>query len=287
MRTHLLISCPDRPGIVAAVTRFLFEHGANIVESDQYTTNPWGGTFFMRIAFDLDADRNPAGGPQGPTAAKAAFAKVAEPFHMDWQWHTTTPLKRMAVFVSKETHCLQDLLWHWKIGELPVEIALVLSNHPDAIEEVDHYGLPFTLANQPDRQGREQQQLALLEEAKVDFIVLARYMQILSSSFVEAYRHRIINIHHSFLPAFAGAKPYQQAYERGVKIVGATAHYVTEELDEGPIIEQDVARVSHKDGPQQLRRIGRSIERSVLTQAVRWHAEDRILVFGKKTVVFS
>ena len=279
-RSRILISCPDRPGIVAAVSQCLFKHGANIVQSDQYSTNPDDGTFFMRIEFDLPrtSDREPL---------RRSFADVAREFNMEWQLLHREQVKRMAIFVSKENHCLNELLWQWQWGELHVEIPMVISNHTLLQKEVEAAGIPFHHVPITPETKQEQELLELqLMEGKVDFIVLARYMQILSPTLLDHYRNRIINIHHSFLPAFVGAKPYHQAYRRGVKIIGATAHYVTEDLDEGPIIEQDVTRVNHKDGPEDLISKGREIERTVLARAVRWHVEDRVIVFGNKTVVF-
>ncbi|MDO3408652.1 formyltetrahydrofolate deformylase [Saccharibacillus sp. CPCC 101409] len=281
-RARMLISCPDGPGIVSAVSRFLFEHGANIVQSDQYTMDPDGGMFFMRIEFD--AEQLDAALP----GIEADFAEVAGRFAMEWKIYRAAHKKKLAIFVSKEDHCLVELLWQWQAGDLDADIAVVVSNHPDMREYVESFGIPFrhipvTKDNKPEA---ERMQLEAVGE-EIDLIVLARYMQIVSPHFIEHYRSRIINIHHSFLPAFVGGKPYAQAYDRGVKIIGATAHYVTEELDGGPIIEQDVQRVSHRDDVPELKRIGRTIERVVLARAVKWHAEDRILVHHNKTVVFN
>lgn len=281
-RARMLISCPDGPGIVAAVSDFLFRHGANIVQSDQYTMDPDGGMFFMRIEFDL------------PDLAarleevRTQFEAVAEKFGMDWQLFNVSHKKRLAIFVSKEDHCLVELLWQWQAGDLDADIALVVSNHADMKGYVESFGIPYhhipvTAETKADA---ERMQLEAVG-SDIDVIILARYMQIVSPSFIEHYRHRIINIHHSFLPAFVGGKPYAQAYNRGVKIIGATAHYVTEELDGGPIIEQDVQRVSHGDDVNELKRIGRTIERVVLARAVKWHIEDRVLVHNNKTVVFN
>lgn len=281
-RARMLISCPDRPGIVAAVSQFLHEQGANIVQSDQYTMDPEGGMFFIRIEFDLDHLEK-----QLPVLKKD-FEMVAVQFAMDWRIMLANRRKKLAVFVSKEDHCLLELLWQWQSGDIQAEISMVISNHNDMRELVESYGIPYhhipvTPALKAEA---EAKQLALLE-GQVDAIILARYMQIISPQFLEHYPEQIINIHHSFLPAFVGGKPYNQAYERGVKIIGATAHYVTEELDGGPIIEQDVQRVSHRDNIDDLKRIGRHIERIVLARAVSWHVEDRILVHGNKTVVFN
>ncbi|ADO55340.1 formyltetrahydrofolate deformylase [Paenibacillus polymyxa] len=281
-RARMLVSCPDGPGIVATVSRFLYEHGANIVQSDQYTMDPSGGMFFMRIEFDLP----------NLSAAQSQleqdFVAVAEQFRMEWTISAVSRKKKLAIFVSKEDHCLVELLWQWQAGDLDADIALVVSNHPDMKEYVESFGIPYhhipvTADTKPEA---ERRQLEVIGE-EIDVIILARYMQIISPKFIEHYRNRIINIHHSFLPAFVGGKPYAQAYNRGVKIIGATAHYVTEELDGGPIIEQDVQRVSHGDDVNELKRIGRTIERVVLARAVKWHTEDRILVHENKTVVFN
>lgn len=280
-RARMLISCPDGPGIVAAVSRFLHENGANIVQSDQYTMDPSGGMFFMRIEFDLPQleERLPG--------LEQSFREVAAKFNMDWNIYNTARKKRLAIFVSKEDHCLVELLWQWQAGDLDADIGLVVSNHPDMKEYVESFGIPYHhIPVTPDTKlEAEKRQLEVIGD-DIDVIILARYMQIISPRFIEHYRNRIINIHHSFLPAFVGGKPYAQAYQRGVKIIGATAHYVTEELDGGPIIEQDVQRVSHRDDVNELKRIGRTIERVVLARAVKWHVEDRILVHNNKTVVF-
>jgi formyltetrahydrofolate deformylase len=281
-RARLLISCPDRSGIVAAVSRFLFDHGANLTQSDQHTTDPTGGQFFLRMEFDL---------PQLQTllpGLEREFEPLGAQFGMDWRFAAASPRKRLAVFVSREPHCLLELLWQARSGDLPADVAMVVSNHESMAEVAAAWNIPFH--HVPVSAGRkaeaEASQQALLDGA-ADLVVLARYMQILSSDFIARWQRRIINIHHSFLPAFAGANPYVQAYERGVKLIGATAHYVTEDLDAGPIIEQGVERVDHRSNPEDLRRIGRYVERSVLARAVRWHVEDRILAHGNKTVVFA
>ncbi|WP_166241214.1 formyltetrahydrofolate deformylase [Paenibacillus turpanensis] len=282
-RARMLISCPDRPGIVASVSRFLAEHGANIVQSDQYTMDPSGGMFFIRIEFDLEGLE--AKLPQ----LKQDFSGVAQPFEMSWEIYRSNQKKRVAIFVSKEDHCLLELLWQWQAGDLYMDIAMVIGNHPEMAEVVEPFGVPFHYVPvTPETKAEaERRQIALVQSADVDLIVLARYMQIVSPYFIEKYENRMINIHHSFLPAFVGGKPYAQAYGRGVKIIGATGHYVTDELDGGPIIEQDVQRVSHRDDVDDLKRIGRHIERVVLARAVSWHLEDRILVHQNKTVVFN
>ena len=281
-RGRLLISCSDRPGIVAAVSQFLFERGANIVHSDQHTTDPTGGAFFMRVAFDL------AGMAELTGELAVQFRQVADTFAMDWRLEDAGRAKRLAIFVSREAHCLLELLWQQQAGDLPAQIVLVISNHDDLRSTVESRGIPFhhIPLNANQKAEAEQRQLALLD-GQADVIALARYMQILSPEFIRRWPNRIINIHHSFLPAFVGARPYDQAYRRGVKLIGATAHYVTAELDAGPIIEQDVERVDHRHDPEDLKRIGRAIERVVLARALRWHVDDRVLVYGNKTVVFS
>ncbi|GAB6988223.1 formyltetrahydrofolate deformylase [Paenibacillus pini] len=281
-RARMLISCPDGPGIVAAVSHFLHQHGANIVQSDQYTMDPSGGMFFMRVEFDLvQLERK-------LPELKEQFTGVANRFSMEWQINSVSRKKKLAIFVSKEDHCLVELIWQWQAGDLDADIAMVVSNHPDMKEYVESFGIPYHLipVTATTKQQAEKMQLEAVGN-DIDVIILARYMQIISPTFIEHYRNRIINIHHSFLPAFVGGKPYAQAYQRGVKIIGATAHYVTEELDGGPIIEQDVQRVSHRDDVTELKRIGRTIERVVLARAVKWHIEDRILVHENKTVVFN
>ncbi|MBJ7569729.1 formyltetrahydrofolate deformylase [Bacillus halotolerans] len=280
---RLLVSCPDQPGIVAAVSAFLLEHGANIIESNQYTTDPEGGRFFLRIDFDCE------GIQEKKEKLQAAFSSIADTFDMTWSLTMASELKRVAIFVSKELHCLHELIWEWQTGNLMAEIAVVISNHEDARDLVEPLNIPFHYlkANKDIRAEVEKQQLELLEQYDIDVIVLARYMQILTPDFVSAHPNRIINIHHSFLPAFIGANPYKRAYERGVKLIGATSHYVTNDLDEGPIIEQDIERVDHRDNADALKNIGRTIERSVLARAVKWHLEDRVIVHENKTIVFN
>lgn len=282
-RGRLLISCSDQPGIVSAVSTFLFEQGANIVESSQHSTNPEGGTFFIR--FEFECDRLDEKG----SAMEEAFQSIAESFSMEAKFTYAHRLKRTAVFVSKELHCLLELLWAWESGDLMSDIAVVVSNHEDAREVVESFGIPFyhIPATKEIRAEAEAQQLQLLKDYNIDLIILARYMQILTPTFVAENPYRIINIHHSFLPAFIGAKPYERAYKRGVKLIGATSHYVTDNLDEGPIIEQDIERVNHRDDAEELKKKGRLIERTVLARAVKWHLEDRILVYGNRTIVFN
>lgn len=280
---RLLIACPDRPGIVAAVSNFLFNHGANITALDQHSTDPEGGEFFMRLEFQtphLDVSRS--------VLEKAFAERVAQRFDMEWLISYAAEPKRMALLVSKYDHALLELLWRHSTGELPCHIPMVVSNHPDLQKAVEGFGIPFfhVPVNKDHKTEAEAQMLHLLQ-GQADLVVLARYMQILSADFVAHFPNRIINIHHSFLPAFVGASPYKQAYEKGVKLIGATAHYVTPDLDQGPIIEQDVARVSHRHSVADLVRLGRDLERQVLARAVLWHLEDRISVHGNKTVVFS
>ena len=277
---RLLISCPDRPGIIASVSRFLFEAGANIIRSDQYSTDPEGGTFFLRTEFTLPLERREG-------FAERFGLKVAEPLRMNWRMWDAAQRKRIAILVSREDHCLQELLWRWRRGELEAEITLVASNHPDLRAAAEAFGLPYHhVAVDPERRPEAEAELLQLLDEQCDLVVLARYMQILSRDFLDRVGVPLINIHHSFLPAFVGSNPYQQAKERGVKVIGATAHYVTEELDAGPIIEQDVIRVSHRDDLEALTRLGADIERTALARAVRWHCEDRVLIYGNATVVF-
>jgi len=278
----VLIDCPDRRGIVAVVSDFLFRHNANILHADQHQDADLG-LFLTRIEWDLSGfDLNPEG-----FARK--FAPIARRFEMHWRLEFSEVRPRLAIFVSRYDHCLADLLYRRESGELHCEIPLVISNHPDAqrlaeFHRVSFHHIPTGSVN---KQEVERKQLALLREHNIGLVVLARYMQILSPLFVRRYRQRIINVHHSFLPAFSGARPYHHAFERGVKLIGATSHYVTEKLDEGPIIEQDVVRISHRDQLQDLIQKGRDIEKAVLSRAVRWHIEHRILVYAKKTVVFD
>jgi formyltetrahydrofolate deformylase len=278
----LLIDCPDRPGLVAAIAQFLYAHGGNILHADQHQDNE-EGKFFMRIEWSLDRfDLDEA-------AFRQQFTRLADEFRMVWRLAWAGHRLRIALFVSRYQHCLIDLLHRHQIGELAGDIALVVSNHPDAKSLAAFYSVPFhhfPLAS-TDKLEVEARQIDLLEYSQDDLVILARYMQVLSPQFVARFPERIINVHHSFLPAFTGAKPYHAAFERGVKLIGATSHYVTEQLDEGPIIEQDVARVSHRDQVHDLIQKGRDLERIVLSRAVRWHLERRILFYGNKTVVFD
>jgi formyltetrahydrofolate deformylase len=278
----LLVSCPDRRGIVAALAQLLHGHGANILEADQYT-DPLASMFFQRIHFDateLLTDR---------ATLERAIAEVAARLSMSWRIAWSDRVKRMAIFVSKTNHCLYDLLLRHQAGELRCEIPMIVSNHPDFDAVAGQFGIPFHLfpVEGSTKALQEQRELALLSEQRIDLVVLARYMQVLSQEFLSGFARPVINIHHSFLPAFSGGHPYHQAYERGVKLIGATAHYATADLDEGPIIEQDVIRASHRQLVEELVRKGRDVERSVLSRAVRWHLEDRVLVQGNKTVVFA
>jgi len=282
----LLISCPDRKGEVATIADFIFRHGGNILHADEHGDHE-SGLFLMRVEFDpkdFDLDLSQ------PDLADFSrhFTPVAEAFAMKWHLALSSQRQRMIIFVSKYDHCLVDLLYRQRSGELKCDIPLIISNHPDNQAIADFYKIPYaviemTKASKADAEARIH---ALIREHNADFMVLARYMQILSNDFVNCYPQRIINIHHSFLPAFVGARPYHQAFERGVKLIGATSHYVTEVLDDGPIIEQDVVRVSHRDEVEDLIRKGRDLEKVVLSRAVRWHAENRVLIYGKKTVVF-
>jgi formyltetrahydrofolate deformylase len=275
-----VISCPDRPGIVAAVSQFLFAWGANIIRSDQYSTDPVGGRFFLRMEFTL------------PLARRDGFAeqfglRVAERFAMTWRLWDSGARKKIAVLVSRYDHCLHDLLYRWRQGELGAELIQVISNWDDLRDEVENHGLPYH--HVPVEKGKKPEAEARILELvsdRCDLVVLARYMQVVSQDFIDRLGVPIINIHHSFLPAFEGAGPYERAKERGVKLIGATAHYVTPELDAGPIIEQDVVRVTHAATVQDLVRMGAEVERTVLARAVRWHCADRVIRHGNSTVVF-
>ena len=277
----LTLSCPDKPGIVYAVSSFLVQHSGNIIASQQYGT-PDDGRFFMRVHFAV---------PQpGRTAAELErdFSWVAEAFHMSWRLHDKSERIRTLLMVSRLGHCLNDLLFRWKTGSLPVDLVGVVSNHEDFRDLTESYKLPFHyIAVRPENKpAAEAALLSLIDETKTELIVLARYMQILSPEVCKRVEGRMINIHHSFLPSFKGARPYHQAYAKGVKLVGATAHYVTPDLDEGPIIEQGVMRVDHTYPPQRLAEAGRDVEAQVLARAVTWHAEHRILLNENRTVIF-
>ena len=278
----LLISCPDQKGITAYVTNFVFQNGGNIVHADQHIDEQ-SNTFFMRIEWSLDSFSI----SQENIARE--FNEIAVNFNMQWTLGFTSKINKVAIFVSKHLHCLYDLLYRYKSGQLHCEIPVVISNHPDAKSIVEGAGIefiemPITSENKIEQEAR---QLAILEERNIDLVVLARYHQILTSKIVDKLVNRIINIHHSFLPAFVGKSPYAQAYEKGVKIIGATSHFVTEELDQGPIIEQDTVRISHRDSVEDLIRKGEDLEKIVLSRAVRWYLEKKILTYGNKTVVFD
>ena len=276
----LLIDCPDRKGLVARVSGLLYERGANILHADQHIDHE-SGLFFMRVEWALDGF--------DLEAFKAAFAPPARELGMRWTLSESGRRPRVALFCSHYLHCVADLLYRWRTGELRCEIPLIVSNHRAVEELASFYGVPFehTPVTAATRAEAERRQMELLAAHRIDLIVLARYMQILSPSFVAQYPAGIINVHHSFLPAFTGARPYHAAHERGVKLIGATSHYVTEVLDDGPIIEQDVARISHRDQVEDLVARGRDLERMVLSRAVRWHLDRRILCYGNKTVVFD
>ena len=280
---RLLVSCPDGHGIVAAVAGLLSDLGANIVASDQHSTDPEGGRFFLRMEFHLE------GLDGAREVLERRFSEeIAAPFAMSWRLSYPAEAKRVALLVSRRDHCLLDLLWRWRRGELPCNITCVISNHPDLEEAVAAFGVPFHhVPVDPGAKPAAEARILELLGGDVELVALARYMQILSDDFLERVGVPVINIHHSFLPAFIGAGPYERAWERGVKLIGATAHYVTAELDEGPIIEQDIQRVTHRDGPAELARIGADIERSVFSRAVKWHVEDRVLVHENRTIVFT
>jgi formyltetrahydrofolate deformylase len=279
---RLIISCPDQPGIVAAVSEVIAEVGGNIISLDQYSTGVEGGRFFQRTVFHL-----PGLAAAKPAVEQAVQTKLADRFSMDFSLTAADQPKRVAIFASKTDHCLLDLLWRHRRGEIPMDIAMVISNHADLAEDVRPFGIPYFHVPivDGDKAAAEAKHLELLR-GNVDMIVLARYMQIISEDFLDQVGAPVINIHHSFLPAFIGAGPYQKAKDRGVKLIGATAHYVTRDLDEGPIIEQDVIRVSHSDDVAQLTRFGADVERAVLSRAVKWHCEDRVIRNGSTTIVF-
>lgn len=277
-----LISCPDNKGITAALTGFVAQHNGNIIHADQHIDEQ-SNTFFMRLQWSLE------GFGLKREEITAALAPTVQRFGMDIKLHFTDRKMRAAIFVGKTLHCLYDLLYRYKAGHLNCDIPLIISNHPDARSVAGDFKIPFHefAVLKENKANEELKQMDLLRREAVDTIILARYQQILSPGFVQAYPNRIINIHHSFLPAFAGQDPYGQAYEKGVKLIGATSHYVTEELDQGPIIEQDTVRISHRDSPKDLRRKGEDLEKMVLGRAVRWHLDHKILSYGRKTVIFD
>jgi formyltetrahydrofolate deformylase len=278
----LLVTCPDRKGVVATISDFVFKHNGNIIHANEHADEA-ANLFLMRVEFDRSAFDIPL------AEFPKHFSTIVEKYEMNWRLAQSSYRPKMAVLVSRYDHCLVDLLYRHKSGELACDIPLIISNHPDNKPIADFYKIPYTTVpvSKENKQEAEQKILALLRQHQPDFIVLARYMQILPAQFLAEYPQRIINIHHSVLPAFVGAKPYHQAFERGVKLIGATSHYVTEVLDDGPIIEQDVVRISHSDSLDDLLRKGRDLEKVVLSRAVRWHIENRILVYGNKTVVFT
>ena len=279
---RLLITCEDKPGIVQAVSSFLYHQGANITALDQYATEAQGGRYFMRVEFELDNLQS-----RKESLTHTFASNVAERYNMHWRLALVSDVKKVGVLVSKVDHALLELLWRHARGGLPCEITTVVSNHEDLRESVENFGIPFVVV--PVNKDNKEEAYAKIDEIMQgnDLLVLARYMQILSESFVSKWEMKIINIHHSFLPAFVGANPYKQAYEKGVKLIGATAHYVTADLDQGPIIEQDVERVNHDFTVDQLRELGQDVELNVLARAVKWHLEDLIIVDGNKTVVFQ
>ncbi|HET9730387.1 MAG TPA: formyltetrahydrofolate deformylase [Acidimicrobiia bacterium] len=278
MRAVLLLQCPDQPGIVAAVGAFVAEAGGNIIEADQHS-DPVAGLFLQRIEFDVDAER---------AALAARFEPIAQRFSMDWALHDCGVRARVAILASRQGHCLGDLLVRFALGEMPGEVALVASNHDMNSELVARQGYKLDVVPVGDDRAAQEQALGrLLDRANPDLVVLARYMLVLPEWLVDAWAGRMVNIHHSFLPSFAGARPYAQAHERGVKVIGATAHYVTPALDEGPIIAQQVMPVSHRDDPARLERRGRDLEAVVLAEAVRLHLEHRVIVYGRRTAVFD
>ena len=281
-RAILLFSCPDQKGLVSMISGFVSQYGGNIISLHEHVDS-FDRTFFLRVVWDMEGFEIPGNEVQD------AFRPVGKKFDANWSIHFTGRKTRVAVMVSKYEHCLQELLWRQRLAESEYEIPLIISNHPDMEAMADYHRIPYHVfpITKENKKEQEKAELKLLLENNIDAVVLARYMQVLSPVFVAEYPNRIINIHHSFLPAFMGGNPYKQAYERGVKIIGATSHYVTEDLDEGPIIEQDIIRISHRDSVNDLVRRGRDLERIVLARAVNFHAEHRILVNGKKTVVFE
>lgn len=281
-RAILLFSCPDQKGLVSMISGFIAQYGGNIISLHEHVDS-FDGTFFLRVVWDMEGFDIPE------DELDNAFHPVGKKFEANWNILFTGRKLRIAVMVSKYEHCLQELLWRQRLSESAYEIPLIISNHPDLEPMANYHQIPYHLfpITKENKEKQEKSELKLLNDNNIDAIVLARYMQVLTHSFVDQYPNRIINIHHSFLPAFMGRSPYKQAYDRGVKIIGATSHYVTEDLDEGPIIEQDIIRISHRDSVEDLKRRGRDLERIVLAKAVNFHAEHRILVNGKKTVVFE
>lgn len=278
----LLLSCPDRKGIVAKISNFIFHNHGNIEHADQHIDSQTN-TLFMRIEWSLKAFKIP------PKHIKAVFSPLAKEFDMLYSLHFSDHIPRMAIFVSRYVHCLYDILLRYQERHLRCLVPLIISNHPDARSVARHFKIPFFyfLKNQSNRLVVEKREVSLLRQKRIDLIVLARYTHIFSKQFVDTFPNRIINIHHSFLPAFVGKDPYEQAYARGVKIIGATSHYVTEQLDAGAIIEQDTVRISHRDSLEDLKRKGEDLEKVVLSRAIRWHLERKILIYNNKTVIFD
>lgn len=278
----ILLSCPDRRGLVSRISNFIFERGGNIVDLEEHVDDD-EKTFSIRVAWKLDDFS------LKPEEIEEAFAPLAKEFNAEWRLNFAEEKLRVAIFVSKYDHCLQEILWRYSLKEYNIEIPLIISNHPDCKRIADHYQIPFQFipVTSETKMEQEAKQVQLLKENEINVVVLARYMQILSPDFIKQYQNQIINIHHSFLPAFIGGNPYKQAYERGVKIIGATSHYVTEDLDEGPIIEQDIIKISHKDSLNDLIRKGRDLERLVLARALHAHFEHRVLVRNRKTIIFA
>jgi formyltetrahydrofolate deformylase len=278
----LLLTCKDRIGLVSRISHFIYERGGNIIDLDEHV-DPLEKIFFIRVSWDMTRFSIPW------QEVEQAFLPLAREFNASWNINFTQTDMRVALMVSKHDHCLHEILWRKGMGEFPILIPLIISNHPDLKPVADHYSIPFHLFEITDdnKKAQEEKEIGLLHSEKIDCIILARYMQILSPAFVKEFPNRIINIHHSFLPAFAGGKPYRQAYDRGVKIIGATSHYVTDALDDGPIIDQDIIRISHKDSVEDLIRKGRDLERRVLSNAVFYHTRYRLLVHGKKTIIFD
>ncbi|WP_286237358.1 formyltetrahydrofolate deformylase [Neptuniibacter halophilus] len=281
-RFRLVLACPDRVGIVAMVSNFISSHGGSISDANQHTDGTTGW-FFMRVEISAKTL------PFSLEELKEAFSPIAQSFNMDWDMTDSAQPKKVILMASRQSHCLADLLYRYHEGELDCEIPCVISNHDDLRSMVEWHNIPYhhVPVDKENKEPHFAEVSRLIREHKADTVVLARYMQILPTDICAEYAHRIINIHHSFLPSFAGAKPYHQAHERGVKLIGATCHYVTEELDAGPIIDQDVIRISHRDMPDEMVRLGRDVEKTVLSRGLRWHLEDRILVQGNKTVVFN
>lgn len=278
----LLFSCPDRPGLVSTISHLIFELGGNILDLDEHVETE-EQFFSMRIAWEMD------GSSISQSDLNKKFKDLGDEFDADWKINFKDRKKRIGIFVSKYDHCLQEILWRHSIGEYNIDIPLIISNHPDLGSLAGHYSIPFYVfeITKDNKAAQEEQELQLLRENNIDSIVMARYMQILSPILIKEFSNQIINIHHSFLPAFIGGNPYKQAFERGVKIIGATSHYATLDLDEGPIIEQDIIRITHKDSIDDLKRKGRDLERLVLARALHYHFDDRILVRGKKTIIFE